>query len=190
MHRRMSPVKWPLAGILVLLSASWSDAWTVTHRYTCFTEHAADLHFDSVLNTWNPQTFVGHKYTLRQLTADDRDRIKGRWSALLERHPNANWAFFEFGKPDPMPLAACIEDTGDALAADIVCHPIVDEGRFNKDTRRFELSSLGGYVSQGFWEQLRLENPEAYELLLTQGKAQDPTKPSDLFVEIGRCKPS
>jgi hypothetical protein len=172
---------------MLLLSSTLARGDPVA--YICFGEHTASLQYDSGTGTWNDQALGRHKYIFRRLTENDRDHEKGKWWPLLDKYPGADWAFFEFGKSDAMPLSQC-EDTNSVLAQNIVCHRIVDDGAFNKDTRRFELSFHGSYATQGFWQQLRLENPEVYELLLSQGKAEDPSKPDDLFIEIGRCKPS
>jgi hypothetical protein len=157
-------------------------------QYICFGEHTADLQYDSEKHTWSERILAPRKYIFRRLTEADRDHQYGKWSALFDKHSDARWAFFEFGKIDPVPLAVC-EDTSSVLGQDVICDRIIDDGAFNKETRRFEISFRGSYVTQGFWEQLRRENPEAYELLLAQGKAEDPSKPNDLFIEIGECKP-
>jgi hypothetical protein len=177
------------AAITAMLLLSSTLACADPLAYTCYGEHTAGLQYDSGTGTWNDRALSRHKYIFRRLTANDRNHEKGKWWSLLDKYPEANWAFFEFGKSDPMPLSEC-EDTNSVLAQDIVCHRIIDDGAFNKDSRRFELSFQGSYATQGFWEQLRLENPEAYELLRSQGKAEDPSNPDDLFIEIGRCKPS
>jgi hypothetical protein len=175
--------------ILGILIASSTIARSEPRRYVCYGEHTVGLQYNSGTGTWNDQAVVHHKYIFRQLTEADRDPEKGKWRALLNKHPEANWAFFDFGKPDSMPLSDC-EDTNSVFAQDIVCHRIIDDAAFSKDSRRFELSYHGSYITQGFWQQLREENPESYELLLSQGKAKDPSKPDDLFIEIGGCKPS
>jgi hypothetical protein len=43
---------------------------------------------------------------------------------------------------------------------------------------------------QGYWEQLRRENPERVDWMIAHGKANDPSHPGDLFLEIGNCPPS
>jgi hypothetical protein len=173
---------------IALLIASATVVRSDPLQYVCFGEHTADLQYDSEKRAWSDQTLAHHKYVFRQLTKADHDSQSGKWWAVFDKHPGANWAFFEFGNIDPTPLAVC-EDTSSDLGQDVACDRIIDDGAFNKVTRRFEISFRGSYVTQGFWEQLRLENPEAYEVLLAQGKAVDPSKPDDLFIEIGECKP-
>jgi hypothetical protein len=162
------------------------------NQYLCVVEATGGLHYDSQTNVWLPQAFrPGKKYVLRRLTNDDRDKTKGKWWSTLEYHPEANWAFFEFGKDDPMPLVTCFEDDPKAiLASHFNCRRSVFDGSFDKDSRRFEMVGHGGYISQGFWEQHRRENPQQYEGALSHGRVGDPTKPDDLFIEIGRCSPS
>jgi hypothetical protein len=156
-------------------------------QYLCVVEHAAGLHYNRQTNEWGPQAFGSKKYVLRQLNDDDRDKKTGRWWSLLEDNPEAHWAFFEFGKEMPMPLLTCRDDL---LGPTFVCKHVITDGGFDKDSRRFELVYHGGYISQGFWEQFRREHLEDYERGLKQGRAFDPSKPDDLFIEIGRCSPS
>jgi hypothetical protein len=177
-----------IAAIAIILFASSSVTKADPSEYICYGEHAVGLRYDGDTRNWNESDFTHHKYIFRRLTDDDRSRAKGKLSTLLNKHPNANWAFFEFGVSDPVPLSEC-EYADGALAQDVACHRIIDDGAFNKDSRRFEISFRGSYITQGFWEQLRLDNPETYELLLSQGDAENPAKPNDLFIEIGRCKP-
>ena len=88
-----------------------SGARAEPNVYLCTVDQAAGLHYDKQTKAWGPRAFLKSKYFLRRLTNDDRDKAKGRWWALLQPHPKAEWAFFEFGKDAPMPLAACIEFT-------------------------------------------------------------------------------
>lgn len=113
---------------------------------------------------------------------------KGKWWALLSHHPKANWAFFQF-EGDMMPLATCEYDTRNILPS-FNCRGGVLDGSFDMDSRRFEIVVSGGYISQGFWEQFRREDPEQYRWGLSQGRASDPSHPDDLFIEIGKCSPS
>ena len=76
------------------------------NQYLCLVEQSAGLHYDQQSNAWQPRAFgVARKYILRRLNDDDRDEHKGKWWVLLKDEPEANWAFFEFGKTDPMPEA-------------------------------------------------------------------------------------
>jgi hypothetical protein len=113
---------------------------------------------------------------------------KGKWWALLSHHPKANWAFFQF-EGDMMPLATCEYDTRNILPS-FNCRGGVLDGSFDMDSRRFEIVVSRGYISQGFWEQFRREDPEQYRWGLSQGRASDPSHPDDLFIEIGKCSPS
>jgi hypothetical protein len=113
-------------------------------QYLCVVEHAVGLHYDKQVRAWGPQSFQsGGKYIFRKLNDDDR----GRWR-LREDYPEANWAFFEFGKPMPL-----------MLRKGGVCRRIVLDGSFDFDSGRFEIVARGGYLHQGFLEQFRRENP-------------------------------
>jgi hypothetical protein len=79
----------------------------------CSGEQAAGLRYDRTDGAWRPAPFRTEKYLLRRLNPDDRDKQKSKWESMYARHPEANWAFFEFGKVEPMPLAICTEDTGE-----------------------------------------------------------------------------
>ncbi|MBR0869789.1 hypothetical protein JQ633_05425 [Bradyrhizobium tropiciagri] len=104
-----------------------------------------------------------------------------------KRNENNN----EHGKDDPMPLTACVEvKEGAGLSQDFRCQPIIHDAHFDKDTRRFEVVVSNGYITQGFWEQFRREAPEQFARLLASGRAGDPSKPDDLYIEIGTCSPS
>ncbi|MET4070631.1 hypothetical protein ABID58_005438 [Bradyrhizobium sp. S3.2.6] len=172
-----------VAGIVLVMA--WSDpANAEPSQYVCTAEHAAGLHFDRQAGTWGVKEFGASKYNLRRLTEGDRDKSKSKYWPLLERHPKANWAFFKIGGDQEMPLVACFEDKADKVLSNLFrCEPIVHDARFDKDTRRFEVIVSGGYVDQGFWEQYRRENPG-------NTVAQDPSRPDDLFIEIGTCSPS
>jgi hypothetical protein len=152
-------------------------------QYLCTVEHAAGLHYDKQTHAWRPQEFGSKKYVLRRLTAEDRDEKKGAYPFLLKDNPKANWAFYSYDADKPMPLASCIEDNDSVMSEMLYCQPIVLDAQFDKDTRRFEIIYHGAYVSQGFWEQRRREDP-------TRKLAGDPSKPDDLFIEIGNCSPS
>jgi hypothetical protein len=161
-------------------------------QYLCVVEHAAGLHYDKQTNEWGPHPFttgdMAAKYVLRKLTDDDRDHQKGKWWSLIEDNPNANWAFFEFGKEAPIPLETC-SDNVEGIPM-FICKPVVTEGSFNKYSRRFEIIVHGGYISQGIWEQYRRENSETYEYNRKNKRALDPSNPDDLFIAIGKCSPS
>jgi hypothetical protein len=168
---------------LFLVAASSGSALAVPNQYLCTVEHAAGLHYDKQTGAWRPQEFGSRKYVLRRLTADDRDEKKGKWWPLL-KDAKANWAFFNYGEADPMPVASCVENEDALVLPEMFsCQPIVGSAKFDSDTRRFEMIYRGGYIDQGFWEQRRRENPTAKLL-------GNPSKPDDLFIEIGNCSPS
>lgn len=184
-------------GILLLLLLLLPLAIMVTKangepsQYLCTVEQSAGLHFDGQIGKWHPQGFGVRKYVLRRLTDEDRNQKTAKWWALLADHPEASWAFFEYGKTNPMPLSICVEPEKDAiLSRDLNCHDVVQTAKFDKETRRFEMTVGSGYINQGFWEQLRREQPDHFAKLLANGQASDPSKPDDLFVEIGTCSPS
>jgi hypothetical protein len=160
-------------------------------QYLCTVEQSAGLHFDKQIGKWRPREFGARKYVLRRLTDEDRNQQTAKWRPLIADNPQADWAFFEYGKTDAMPLSICVEPEKDAiLSRDFNCHSIVQTARFDKETRRFEMTVGSGYIHQGFWEQLRRERPDYFATLLAKGQATDPSKPDDLFVEIGTCSPS
>jgi hypothetical protein len=117
------------------------------------------LHYDQQSGAWRPEAFAPKKYVFRRLNADDRNKQKGKWWGLFEYHPEANWAFFEFGKDNPMPLTTCFEDTNATSWMPFVCKPVVHDGAFDKDTRRFELIHHGGYIGQGFLGAAKQRRP-------------------------------
>ena len=166
-----TPLAIIISGVFVA-GAILAFATGTTHaepsQYLCVVEHAVGLHYDKQARAWGPQSFQsGGKYIFRKLNDDDRDRWR-----LREDYPEANWAFFEFGKP--MPLMLCKGG---------VCRRIVLDGSFDFDSRRFEIVARGGYLYQGFWEQFRRENPNHEPL-------HDLSNPDDLFIAIGTCSPS
>jgi hypothetical protein len=75
------------------------------------------------------------------------------------------------------------EDKAAVMSEMFYCKPNLADAVFDGDTRRFEIVYHGAYVVQGFWEQRRRESP-------TAKLAADPSKPDDLFIEIGNCSPS
>jgi hypothetical protein len=130
-------------------------------QYLCTVDQAVGLHYDQQSKVWGPRAFLKNRYILRRLTDDDRDKVKGKWWALLQPHPKADWAFFESGKNAPMPLAVCIKDANGYSIFN--CQDIARGASFDEDSRRFELVYHGAYIDQGFWEQFRREHPEQYE---------------------------
>jgi hypothetical protein len=176
---------------LMIAAGATASARAEPSQYLCATERAGGLHFDRDAQMWRAQEFGARKYVLRRLTDADRDK-NSKWGVLLDHHAQANWAFFEYGKENPMPLTACVEvEEGlGQLSRDFRCRPIVHDAHFDKETRRFEVVVSGGYVTQGFWEQFRRETPAEFAKLLERGGAGDPSKPDDLYVEVGTCSPS
>jgi hypothetical protein len=158
-------------------------------QYLCTVEQSAGLHFDRQIGKWRPQEFAGRKYILRRLTDEDHNKQRAKWWATLDAYPEANWAFFEYGKVDPIPLSACKEPGKEDFLSYFACHEILLAARFDKDTRRFEMTVSPGYIQQGFWEKLRREEPDYFARLLANGRALDPSNPDDGFVEIGTCSP-
>jgi len=120
-------------------------------QYLCVVKEAAGLHYGSQNSAWQPQAFEMRKYTLRRLTDDDRNHQRGKWWALLDKAPEANWAFFEFGSDTPMPLSICVDDPKSVLAERFSCKSVVFDGVFDKGSRRFETIYHGSHVSQGFF---------------------------------------
>jgi|HubBroStandDraft_6_1064221.scaffolds.fasta_scaffold249613_1 hypothetical protein len=164
------------------------------NQYLCVVEQAAGLHYEKQTDAWGPQGFPpGRKYVLRRLTEDD---LKGKYQDLLAdmKQAESNWGFFRESASDHLPVAACVEENIVIDNTNIPffnCHPIKSSAmEFDKVSRRFMVAYNTGYISQGFWEQVRREYPERYRDALIRGEAHDPSRPDDLFVEIGKCSPS
>lgn len=174
--------------ILMIAAGATTSARAEPSQYLCAAESAGGLHFDRDAQVWRAQEFRARKYMLRRLTDADRDK-SSKWWGLLVGHSQANWAFFEYGKENPMPLTACVE-VEEGLGQGFRCQSIIQDARFDKETRRFEVLVGGGFVTQGFWEQFRRETPAEFAKLLERGRAGDPSKPDDLYVEVGTCSPS
>jgi hypothetical protein len=173
-----------LAWTSLLVAIASGNALAEPNQYLCTVEHAAGLRYDKQTGAWHPQEFGSRKYVLRRLTDDDRDEKKGKWWGLFKGNTKANWAFFPYGEADPMPIASCVEENPSVALSELFnCQPIAGTAKFDKDTRRFEMIVSGSYIDQGFWEQRRREDP-------TRKKPVDPSKPDDLFIEIGNCSPS
>jgi hypothetical protein len=160
-----------------------------TPHYLCVVDQAGGLRYDPQTKAWGAQVFApGRQYIFRRLTNDDRDKVKGKWSVLLQNHPNENWAFFEAGVTDPMPMAVCKGNGSDVEM--FACSPVTLEASFEKHSLRFELALRGAYTMQGYWEQLRQKDPQRYNDLLSRKEGMDADHPNDLYFEIGKCSPS
>jgi hypothetical protein len=168
-----------LAVLLTAVGAAHSEPT----QYVCTVEHAAGLHFDPQTSTWVTREFGTRKYMLRRLT--DHDKKRRWWSSAL-RDPQANWAFFDFGKDDQTPLKTCSDH-----ARWIVCkHPgLMKEASFDKKSRRFEVIYSGGYMDQGHYQPNR-EHPEEWPIEQHKYPMESSRQPDDLSVEIGNCIPS
>ncbi|VVE75866.1 hypothetical protein PCA31118_05080 [Pandoraea captiosa] len=153
--------------------------------YVCTVEKSAGLHYDAQTKEWTPRAFArGKRYVLRRLTEESAK--DGKYGSLLKLDPNKpNWAFFD----GQMPLSNCTEDTSIVQFSELVCRPIIATVNFDKVSRRFEVSHHGAYVAQGYWQQLRLEDPERYKQGLLDNRGGDADRPDDVFVEIGTCTP-
>jgi hypothetical protein len=165
----------------VLLTTSVANAQLAPHQYVCLVQHVASLHYDEKNAAWSAnEAGPGRKYTLRRLTEEEKS--EGH-QFPIDNESMANWGFFRLG--DARPLAACIE-------ADMhfSCNAIFQSLNFDSDTGRFETASLGGFIEQGRWERLWRENPEQLQWMAAHGRANDPSHPSDLVLEIGECGPS
>jgi hypothetical protein len=96
-----------LSAIAFALIAGVSGVCAEPSQYVCTVEHTTGLHYDKQTGVWGPAPFVaGAKFVMRKITDDDRDHQKGKWWALYDEGKCADddWAFFEFAKPDPLPL--------------------------------------------------------------------------------------
>ena len=165
-----------------LLSIAISSSQAATDQYSCSVKHSAGLHFDQAVDTWIAQPSTsGRKYILRHFSEDERNDLGYR--LLVRVEPKAHWAFFKLG--DQAPLAACFESEGR-----FSCKAVVQSLEFDSGSGRFETISRGAFIAQGYWQQLRRENPERVDWMIAHGRANDPSHPDDLFLEIGECSPS
>ncbi|MGY2162067.1 hypothetical protein HX799_09140 [Pseudomonas tolaasii] len=170
-------IRWLLAPLLLVMAQGVSAE---PSTYVCAVEQSVGLHFDSQTTTWVPTTFKpGHEYVLRRLSEDDLKNNKYR--IFLNRDPKPNWAFFD----GEMPIATCVENAINVT----VCRHVTADASFDKDSRRFEIVYHGGYVDQGYWQQLKREDPKQYESLLSSGDGADALHPDDLVINIGKCNP-
>lgn len=164
----------------ILLLAIGPVALAEPSNYVCAVEQAAGLHFDTRTNAWVPTTFKpGREYVLRRLSDED---LNGKYKTFLNGNPKPSWAFFDA----EMPIASCVEN---ALPSSTVCKRVLADADFDKDSRRFELVYRGAYVSQGFWQQLKREDPKQYQALLSEGQGENADHPDDLVIQIGKCNP-
>jgi len=112
---------------------------------------------------------------LRRMKDEDRKK----WH-LTGRYARANWVFLHYGKED-MPIATCTEDKSDStFGCDAYVRPVL----FDKDSLRFETYVVESYLKQAFWEREHRKDPDDLTAEHTSNK------PDDLFIEIGRCRPS
>jgi hypothetical protein len=165
-----------------LLSVATASAQATGTQYSCDVKHSAGLHFDRAADTWVPQpSTFGRKYILRHFSEDEKNDLG--YQLLLRFEPKAHWAFSRLG--DQAPLAACFESEGR-----FSCKAIVQSLEFDSGSGRFETVSRGAFIVQGYWQQLRREDPERIDWMAAHGRANDPSNPDDLFLEIGECSPS
>jgi hypothetical protein len=176
---------------VALLMAFTTGTQAEPSEYLCVATAAAGLAYNKETNVWGPAPFAPGKWVLRKINDDDRDHQKGKWWTIFDHDPEANWAFFEFGKADPMPLLTCHEGTG-GYSSEFSCRQnwSVFDGSFDKDSRRFELISRGAYIQQGRAEQFRREHPDYYARSLKEGRVPDPSGFDRLWIAIGTCSPS
>jgi len=178
-HGDRMMTRWLLAPLLLAMALGVSAE---PSTYVCAVEHAVGLHFDNKTTTWVPTTFKpGHEYVLRRLSENDLKNNK--YKSFLNGNPKPNWAFFD----GEMPVATCAENA--FTFSTPACGPVIADAKFDKDSRRFELVYHGAYVTQGFWQQLKREDPKQYESLLSSGQGGDAEHPDDLVIKIGKCNP-
>lgn len=156
-------------------------------QYLCVVKEAAGLHYGSQNSAWQLQAFEMRKYTLRRLTDDDQDHQRGKWWALLDKAPEANWAFFEFGSDTPMPLSICVDHPKSVLAERFSCKSVVFDGVFDKGLGGSKPFTMGATFLKAF---SRREHPEQYKYRLSRGQEDPASHPNDLFIELGKCAPS
>src|SRR5262245_3236586 len=165
-----------------LLSVAVASGRASTKQYSCSVTHSAGLHFDQAADSWVPQpSTFGRKYILRYFSDDEKNELG--YQFLVRFEPKAHWAFSRSG--DVAPLAACFENEGR-----FSCKPIAQSFEFDSSSSRFETVSHSAFISQGYWQQLRRDNRDRVDWMIAHGRANDPSRPDDLFLEIGECSPS
>jgi hypothetical protein len=166
------------AAVMALLA----EAHAEPDEYVCVVEHSVGLHFDERSGAWAPQGFAASlSYTLRRLTEDEANR--SQYQVVRKYDPQANWAFFRSG--DARPLAVCSESD-----RHFSCKPVVWSLTFDSDSGRFEAALHGAFIAQGHWDQLRKEHPHRAQWMSDHGRGNDPSRPEDLVMQIGKCKPA
>ena len=171
---------WAIA--VSLVSVAIASGRASSTQYSCSEKHSAGLHFDQAADMWVPQpSTFGRTYILRHFSEDERNDLG--YQLLVRFEPKAHWAFSRVG--DAAPLAACFENE-----SRFSCKTIVQSFEFDSSSGRFETVSRGAFIAQGYWQQLRRENPERVDWMVAHGRANDPSRPDDLFLEIGDCSPS
>jgi hypothetical protein len=174
-----------ICGAFVLAMATASAA---PGQYLCITESAAGLRYDAEAQSWKPQAFAADgKYVLRRITDDDQKKYGillkyagSRGAPVTE----ADWAFFTFGE-NPRPLATCNE----SLASEFACQRVVEVPLSDIDIsfHRFEMVHRGGYIEQGYQEQIR-QDPDKIKQQ-PPALVSDPSHSDDLVIEVGKCSP-
>jgi len=174
-----------ICGALVLAMA---PAGAAPSQYLCVSESAAGLHYDAKIQSWKPQTFTADgKYVLRRINDDDRKKygILLKYAGTRDAPvTDADWAFFTFGE-NPRPLATC----NDSLASEFACQRVVEAPLSDIDISfgRFEMVHRGGYIEQGYQEQVRQDPDKSKQQ--PSGLVSDPSRPDDLVIEVGKCRP-
>src|ERR1700746_2565764 len=162
-----------------LLSVAVASCRVSTHQFSLSVWQSTGLHFDQAAKTWVPQpSTFGRKYILRHFSEDEKNDLG--YQLLVRFEPKAHWMFSRSG--DAAPLAACFENEGR-----FSCKPIAQSFEFDSSSGRFETVSRGAFISQGYWQQLRRDNRERVDWMIAHGRANDPSHPDDLFLEIGEC---
>ena len=169
------------------LALAITTASAATSQYFCVAESAAGLHYDVTTQSWKPQTFAADgKYVLRPINDDDRKKyeILLKYAGIRgDAETDTGWAFFTF-EENPRPLATCNKD----LASEFTCQRVVEAPFSDIDIsfHRFEMVHRGGYIEQGYQEQIRDTDKFKQQ---PSGLKSDPSHADDLVIEVGKCSP-
>jgi len=178
-----------------ILFAPVTSALAEPNQMLCSVESGVGLHYDAAGGAWQPRRFGGGKYVLRKINPGDRNK-PAKWATIFQFQPKANWAFFEAGEVEPMPLAFCTHDPSESGGppTPFECTPnkwgtAWYDAAFDPKTLRFEIVFHGSYINQGFNARLKQSDPDTYLKGRAEGWVADPDKPDDLVLEIGKCSP-
>jgi hypothetical protein len=208
----------PLAVCLTVM-LSMAQAVAEPSQYLCVPQQSGGINYDKQTSTWHATALTSENYVFRRF---DKSELQRWWSLIPVAHGStmneqraiaglpsmgesgdivsgsglkvkAYWGFFSGEAASEHLLQVCVESKDDAIMGDrIFCQSKVPAVYFDLDSRRFELSFIGGYTGQAQFEQMRREYPESYKSVLEEYRKRgaDITQPDLLMVVAGMCSPS